>query len=48
MAEEKRVNEMQPLAAKIKSLPQPSLSGSGRYYPWVSGQDFEVDSGLLT
>ena len=46
--EESSVNEGQPLAAEIKSLPQPSLSGNDRYYPWVSGRDFDVDSGLLT
>jgi hypothetical protein len=30
-------------AAKLKSSPQPSLSGDGRYYPWVGGWDIEVD-----
>jgi hypothetical protein len=31
-------------AAKLKSLPQPPLSGDGRYYPWVGGWDIKVDS----
>jgi hypothetical protein len=29
-------------AAKLKSLPQPPLSGNGRYYPRVGGWDIEV------
>ncbi len=28
-------------------LPQPSLCGYSRYYPWVGGWDSKVDRGLL-